>query len=379
MGKIIFGDFVEYNSPSARLGNYHYCNCYLKDGFEALWMANSFNHLVYFKNKENYQYRRSISTVKRHPLRENLYTFAPYAWRLYGNYPFCRSASILENFEKYIIPDIAKSLRKLDFMEVDVLWLSHPKMFYLTKIVKYDKFIYRMADDYSKFNEFPNIAGIDEALIKKADQVVIASSMFAQHVLERGKTPLLLNNGVDFEHFNRPQPVCPSEYKENGRKRVIYVGALKYWFDLELMVKLAWQVDADIYIIGQCETDLSALQKCANVHILGARNYEVLPAYLQHADVALVPFVKSEATDGIAPIKLYEYCAAGVAVVSTNLRETINQNPPIWIADSHEAFIAGVKHYLNNGYDRQALIDFGKNNTWQQRYEFIKEKMLTEI
>lgn len=375
MKKVIIADFVEYNSPSARLGNYHYCKCFINDGYEALWMSNAFNQLIYLKDKQDYLFKKSISTGQRHPLGSNVYGFAPYSLRLYGNYPFSKSPRIIERFEKYIIPDIAESFKKMDFFNVDVLWISNPKMYWLSNVLQYNKLVYRMADDYSQFAEFPNISGIDAKLINKADQVVIASSIYARHVLERGRTPLLLNNGVEYEHFSRSGLDFPVEYEGNKRRKIVYVGALKYWFDTELMVKLALEVDADIFIIGKCDTDLSALQKLPNVHIIGARNYDLLPAYLQYADVGLIPFIKSQATDGVSPIKLYEYCSAGLAVVSTNLTETVNINAPIWIADNHNTFIDGVKHYLTNGYDRQVLMDFGKNNSWRQRYELLQQKL----
>lgn len=376
MNKIIFGDFTEFNSKSSRLGNYHYCNCFVKDGYEALWLSNAFNQLIYLKDKEDYRYKKSISEVKRHQLRTNIYGFAPYAWRLYGNYPFCRSSRILERFEKYIIPDIRKSLRQMDFLEVNILWISNPKMYWLTNVVHYRKLIYRIADDYRHFAEFPDIARIDEQLIAKADQVLIASSNMAEHVQRSGKKPLHISNGVEFEHFNQSGLECPQEYLGSVRKRLIYIGALKSWFDKVLIDKVAKQVDADIFLIGKCETDLSELQKNKNIKILGARDYGLLPGYLQYADVALIPFIRSPATNGISPIKLYEYCSAGVPVVSIALDETARQKAPIWLADTHEEFIDGIKYYLTHHVDRTELINFARMNSWTLRYELIKEALL---
>ena len=376
MKKVIVCDFIEYNSTTSRLGNYNYCNCFVNDSYEALWISNAFNQLIYFKDKEDYHFKKSISTAKRHRLADHVYGFAPYSLRLYGNYPLSRNPNIIKRFEKFVIPNISKSLKQMDFFHVDVLWISNPKMYWLTNVVQYEKLIYRIADDYSQFSEFPNIATIDRSLIEKADGVVIASSTLEQHVLACKKVPLLLSNGVTFEHFSKSGVSCPPEYQNNGRKRVVYVGALKYWFDTDLVRKIAEQTDAEIFLIGKCETDLSALKKYKNIHLLGARNYELLPGYLQYADVALIPFIKNTSTDSVSPIKLYEYCSAGAAVVSTNLTETAKQNAPIWIADSHESFVAGVKHYLSQGYDRSKLIDFGRRNSWAQRYELMKESFL---
>lgn len=371
--KVIICDFTEYNSKIFKLGNYHFCNCFVKDGFEALWMSNAFNRLIYFIDKEDYNFKKSISSVKRHRLAENVYGFAPYSLRLYGNYPFSRNPKIIERMPKGIVPNILKSLEKINFLNVDVLWISNPKTYWLTNVVTYKKLIYRIADDYSQLAQFPNIAVIDKQLIQKADSVIISSSTLERHVLNYGKKPVLISNGVEFEHFNKNAVTCPIEYQKNNRKRIIYVGALRNWFDVELVEKLAQQVEADIFLVGKCETDLSSLKKYSNVHILGPRTYDLLPGYLQYADVALIPFLRSSLTDSVSPIKLYEYCSAGVAVVSTNLTETSKLNAPIWLAQNHEEFIAGVRHYLTQGYDRAKLTEYGRRNSWDSRFELMKK------
>lgn len=374
--KIMMCDFVEYNSMTSRLGNYHYCNCFVKDGYEALWMSNAFNPLIYFKDKEDYRFKRSISTAERHQLADHIYGFAPYSRRLYGNYPFCKDSKILEQFEKYVRPNILESLHKMDFLKVDVLWISNPKAYWLTKVVNYHKLVYRIADDYSQFAEFPNITSIEELLIQKADCVVIVSSEFEERVVKQGKKPLLLSNGVMFEHFSQRGVVCPVEYQRSDRQKIVYVGALKYWFDTELVRKIAEQVEADVYLIGQSETDLSSLKECRNVHILGPRSYELLPGYMQYADVALIPFLKSSMTDPLRPLKLYEYCSAGVAVVSTHLTEIAKLKAPICVSENHASFISGVQYYLSQGYDRAKLREFASRNSWNDRYEQMKNEFL---
>lgn len=372
MKKVIMCDFADYNSPIFRLANYHYCNCFVKDGYEALWVSDAFNHMIYFKDKKDFYFKKSISSPQRHQLAERVYGFAPYSLWLYGNYPFCKDPKLLFRFEKYVIPNIRNSMEKMDFLSVDVLWISNPKACWLVNVVNYKKLVYRIADDYREFARFPNVAMIDKMMIKKADTVIISSSTLEQRVLEHGKTPLVLSNGVEFKHFSNRGIERPKDYQKQDRKRIVYVGALRHWFDTELIEKIAKQVDADIFLIGKCETDLSRLEKYDNVHILGARSYDLLPGYLQYADVALIPFIKTVLTDSVSPIKLYEYCSAGIAVVSTNLTETAKLNAPVWIAENHEAFIAGVSHYLTQGYDRSSLTEYGRRNSWDSRYERMK-------
>ena len=79
-----------------------------------------------------------------------------------------------------------------------------------------------------------------------------------------------------------------------------------------------------------------------NLHVLGARPWsEALPGYLQHADVGIVPFDVRNHADlvrGVNPIKLYEYAAAGLPVVSVYWPELAKLNGPITLAEEHRRF-----------------------------------------
>lgn len=375
MKKIIISDFVEYNDETSKLGNYHYANCFAKDGYEVLWMSNAFNQLVYFKDKTDYKFKKILSKPIKHELAPNIYGYAPYSLRLYGNYIFHRNPRIVFNLHKLIRPNINKILWKIGFDEVDVLWISNPKQYWLTNVVKYNKLIYRIADDYTKFSEYPSsVAQIEERLIDKADYVFITSKLLERKVLKRNKKPYILNNGVEFERFNKSYK-CPKEYF-GSRKKIVYVGAIKYWFDCNLVKKLASEVDADIYIIGNPQIDLSMFKNMSNIYILGVKPYKDIPAYLQYGDVAIIPFIKNELTNAISPIKLYEYCSTGISVVSTNMRETVNLSAPIHIAENDEKFIEGVKYCLENEHDKEKAISFAKDNSWNSRYEYAKKKIM---
>jgi len=60
----------------------------------------------------------------------------------------------------------------------------------------------------------------------------------------------------------------------------------------------------------------SALQ-APNLHVLGARPYSQLPAYVQAFDVGIIPYIESPWTRTVDPLKLLEYLAAGIPVVAS--------------------------------------------------------------
>jgi glycosyltransferase involved in cell wall biosynthesis len=57
----------------------------------------------------------------------------------------------------------------------------------------------------------------------------------------------------------------------------------------------------------------------SNVHFLGPRPHKDLPSLLGRLDVGLMPFVVNDFSRPLVPLKLYEYMAAGLPVVSTKL------------------------------------------------------------
>src|SRR6185436_7193969 len=67
-------------------------------------------------------------------------------------------------------------------------------------------------------------------------------------------------------------------------------------------------------------TPLERLAALPNVHLLGERPLETLPGYVQHMDVALLPYKRNAYTDAINPMKFYEALAAGTPVVASPIR-----------------------------------------------------------
>ena len=79
-----------------------------------------------------------------------------------------------------------------------------------------------------------------------------------------------------------------------------------------------------LVILGPCvKIDPATLPRRSNIHYLGMKTYDQLPAYLSGWDVALLPFALNESTRFISPTKTPEYLAAGCPVVSTPVRDVV--------------------------------------------------------
>jgi glycosyltransferase involved in cell wall biosynthesis len=114
--------------------------------------------------------------------------------------------------------------------------------------------------------------------------------------------------------------------------------------------------------------DLAVLDGVPNVHLLGARPYDEVPAYLEAFDAAIIPFKLNGLTEDTNPIKLYEYLAAGKPVISTPLPEAIGIDT-VRIADTADAFVSQVQAALS---DADPLVVHRRcaaaaRNSWEVR------------
>jgi len=127
---------------------------------------------------------------------------------------------------------------------------------------------------------------------------------------------VLLMNGVDPSRFNNvrattldiPTPV------------IGYVGSLSRWVLYEWLVALAKeQPDWNFIIIGRPVSDdqYKELELFPNVYFLGPKTYQEVPSFMKSFDIALGLYRPHPALD-VNSMKLYEYIAAGVPVVSSN-------------------------------------------------------------
>ncbi len=138
-----------------------------------------------------------------------------------------------------------------------------------------------------------------------------------------------------------------------------------------------WQV---VMIGPVAKIDRQLLPTAVNIHYLGSKKYDELPAYLSGWDVALLPFAHNDATRFISPTKTPEYLAAGKPVVATSIRDVVRPYGLAGlarIADGAEAFTAAVDAALReNASDRLRDVDAfltqtSSDGTWTRMYRLV--------
>lgn len=374
MKKILMAEFHEYNS-NFKVGDHHYAKQFALNGYEVLWLSPIYNHLYYFKDKNLYKQRKSLHNNSFIKFDDNIYGYSPFSPILYGKMPILDSKVAGELSIKWSIPNLFNVLNKNRFLNVDILWLTNPKYYYLTNKIKYKKMFYRCADDLSGFdNTFNSFLKFEEKIIKNSGEVFITS----HELLERKKYLrddfVYLPNGVDINNFTKKEYILPDEFLNDKNKKCIYVGAIETWFDIKLVRLCAEKLsNISFYVIGPIKINIDELKSLKNVFLLGKKDYKDIPNYMYFSDVGIIPFKVNKLTDSVSPIKLYEYMSVGLNVVSTNFKEMQYINSPAYVAKDYDEFCSNIEQAIENKEkNREKNIQFAKENTWEKRFEAIK-------
>jgi glycosyltransferase involved in cell wall biosynthesis len=221
-----------------------------------------------------------------------------------------------------------------------------------------------------------------------AEAVVCASAKFLGRCAQLGiRRPTFLRNGVDTGRFER-RAEEPSDLQGIPHPRLGYVGTISQWIDYGLVLDLArsnpwWNLVfiGDPYLIRVPE----ALTSMSNLHFLGARSAQQVPAYLRYFDVGLVPYRRGAGSnsDGDS-MKMFEYLAAGLPVVSTDFNGRLGADFEglIEIAADSVDFSDVIGMLLNvpkeSRRDWEARRhDFLERNTWRRRADEAVAMMQT--
>ncbi len=157
----------------------------------------------------------------------------------------------------------------------------------------------------------------ERRLLAYADAVVVCSPALASS-REASRPVHLIPNAVDVDHFRRLQP-RPQDMPVGPT--AVYVGTLHdERVDVALLQRIATSGTVELVLVGpDCLTPgaRQRLECLPNVHLLGPRPYERVPAYWQHADIVVVPHVVSPFTETLDPIKAYECAAVGRPTLAT--------------------------------------------------------------
>jgi glycosyltransferase involved in cell wall biosynthesis len=188
----------------------------------------------------------------------------------------------------------------------------------------------------------------------------------SRDVLARWRAGIeVLPNGVDPDAFARAGPRPP----DLPRGPVVgYAGKLAERIDDDLVVAVAAALpDVTFAFLGPVleRRAVRAMRACPNVQLLGDVPYPRLPDYLRAFDVGWIPHRVGQGETGGDPIKLYEYWAAGLQVVSTRIDGMDRWSAQVRLVDDAVAAVAAIRGILDGSLERQST-GIPPGRTWDE-------------
>ncbi len=221
-------------------------------------------------------------------------------------------------------------------------------------------------------------ARLEEGIMAEADIAFVTSRNLFRMKNHLNPNTHILHNAVDISIFEKavqgPLPK-PKELEGVKGKIIGFTGNInEVRLDYPLFKKIALEhPDKTLVMVGPLNSNdyiEHDLDKMPNVIFTGGKHITKLPAFLQHFDVTVIPFLLNKLTASIYPLKINEYLAAGKPVVATDFSEDIRGfAADVYIAQNSDHFVKLIDRAIaedSSGLVAQRVAT-AKANTWKER------------
>jgi UDP-galactopyranose mutase len=268
-----------------------------------------------------------------------------------------------------------------------ILWYYTPMALSFTRHLEPLVVVYDCMDELSAFKGASPVMKEREAeLFRRADLVFTGGQSLYEAKRGLNQQVHLFPSSVDVPHFasaRRPLPE-PADQAGIAHPRLGFFGVIDERMDLELIEGIAdARPDWQLVIIGPViKIDPAHLPLRPNIHYLGGKAYQDLPAYISGWSVALLPFAINDSTRFISPTKTPEYLAAGKPVVSTPIRDVVSpygEMGMVRIGETVEQFIEAIESAMKEeGGERirrgdEWLAQMSWDRTWARMRRLVSE------
>jgi glycosyltransferase involved in cell wall biosynthesis len=319
-------------------------------------------------------------------VQENLYTFVPPAW-LPSNYRFPRLDRLTAKARILLLKGALGALG----MRSPIVYVWHPEFVDMVDSFDDSVVVYHCYDEYAAFTgaDRKRVEQQERRLLGRADIVFAVSEGLCNRKRQLSPNVFLLRNGVDYDRFAMAQldaTEVPEDVAAIPRPIVgCITRVVPEFFDAALLgAVFSARPDWSLVVIGPelrsggaAAEEVRALKQLPNVHFVGRRPFEQLPAYLKAMDVCVIPYRPTENKLLADPLKLYEYLAAGKPVVCPRLALDETLQPLVTIATGAREWIARIETAIAaDTADCVAMRQAAARlHTWDTRIAFVLEKI----
>lgn len=356
------------------LSKVHIMRILAKDN-RVLWVNSIGNRAPKANTHDLQRIWRKLSTFTEgiREVEPNLFVLAPLAIPFYG------SEAVRATNRELLRLQVKRAMAKLHFKR-PISWSFLPASAPVSGTLGEEFIVYHCVDEFSAFSDTngKHIAELEERLLRKANLVITSAERLRENKAKVNPNTVLVRHGVDYQHFVKacdPTTSIPEDIGRLPRPIIGFFGLMADWVDQEAIIATAKaHPEGSVVIIGKVapDCDVSGMKAVPNIHLLGRKPYASLPGYCRAFDAALMPFKVNELTLNANPLKVREYLAAGLLVVSSDIPE-VRKVGLCKLASSTEDFVRKVDECLTEGggptLERAERIF---HESWDARVEEIR-------
>jgi glycosyltransferase involved in cell wall biosynthesis len=269
---------------------------------------------------------------------------------------------------------IAGAIKELGFRDIilfndnDMFRSFHLKELLQPSLSIYYSRDYMLAVEYWKKHG----AKMEPELIAKSDICVANSTYLANYCRQYNPRSYYVGQGCDLDIFTGGiGGNIPADMQNIPHPIIGYVGALQsIRLDIDLIAYMAKKKpEWSIVLVGPEDEQFkqSELHHVKNVHFLGSKQVNEIPAYINAFDVAMNPQLINEVTIGNYPRKIDEYLAMGKPVLATATDAMSVFEEYTYLGKTQEDYVilAGKALKEDEAALQQQRIAFASTHTWE--------------
>ena len=342
-------------------------------GGRKVLLVNSIGMRMPLPGKSTMPWRRvwrKFKSMLRHvrrPLAEHpdYVVMTPVLWPFYGSR---RGRAINAALVRWQVQRVAK---KMGLQNPDII-VTVPTAWDVVKPMARRSLVYNRSDKHSAFTEADGelIQSLERDLLHNSDLVLYTSrALLAKEAGVTKGRACFLDHGVDLEHFQqRPRSGRLRQRGIAGPIIGFFGGLDDYVIDFDLLERLAVErPDYQLVLIGDATLPVERLTRHGNVHFLGFREYREIPDLGADFDVGIMPWIDSDWIAHCNPIKLKEYLALGLEVVTTWFPEIDHYLDHVHVAHSGDEFLAQVDAVVAGARAKGDRKDLLAGADWDER------------
>lgn len=230
-----------------------------------------------------------------------------------------------------------------------IVWtyVSLPVVQQVAVALKADLLVYDWCDDVSELLltdstvHRARVRRWENDMARRADIVFTPSIELIRNRELKAENVFLVAHGT--APPTRDSPTWPA-LEALPRPRIGFLGAITRWTDLPLVASLARRrPDWSFIVAGPVQTKIDAVDSLQNVVLTGEVPHSEISGVLAAFDVGIIPYRRSAGIEAANPLKLLDYLAHGLPVVSVDIPGVRQFEQNVRLADGPDEFLVALE------------------------------------